>query len=528
MRQPARRTRKHAKSGHKTLPAPTRGWVVNEPLALSQTGGARVLENWFPTTTGVRLRAGAYRIASLGAAIESLFVYETDTQSKLFAATYVGVYDVTSVADPDVRPPASLGARDNGHFSTVQIATAGGEYLYALNGADWPMLYDGTTWEEIDGGGAVTITGADPRTFSQAWLFASRIFFTQIDSLSAWCLPVDSIGGALTEVSLRAIFQRGGSLLFGASWSMDSGDGMDDRCVFVSTFGEVAVYAGTNPASSATWSLQGRYDIPAPLGKNAWQKVGGDLLILTKEGIIPISSVVSKDPAALSLAAVSRAIETEWAVEATARGGLPWEMLKWDEGNMGLVTLPREADGTSLPACLAVNLETGAWAKFTGWDARCFARRAGRAYFGNNDGRVLEVERGGYDDGEIYVCRMSLVPDHLGTAGGFKTVTLARSLFIANQAFRPQMSASVDYGVTFPSPPSAASITADGVWDDAAWDAAAWDGLSNRLITLRWQSIGQTGVVVGMQVQVTIGAEAAPSAELLAMDVIYERGAVVV
>ena len=68
--------------------------------------------------------------------------------------------------------------------------------------------------------------------------------FVKRDSLKAYYLPVASIGGAAQDVSLSGVFQRGGKLLLGATWSLDSGDGMDDKCVFVSDRGEAAIYSG--------------------------------------------------------------------------------------------------------------------------------------------------------------------------------------------------------------------------------------------------------------------------------------------
>ena len=125
---------------------------------------------------------------------------------------------------------------------------------------------------------------------------------------------------------------------------MDAGDGVDDKCVFVSDLGEVAIYEGPDPSNAdpetdtEPWRLVGRYDITEPLGKNAHMRAGGDLLIATVDGIVPISEAIRKDVAALSLSAVSRPIEPDWKKEARARlGDSPWELLKWPDRNMAIV-----------------------------------------------------------------------------------------------------------------------------------------------------------------------------------------------
>jgi hypothetical protein len=144
------------------------------------------------------------------------------------------------------------------------------------------------------------------------------------------------------------------------------------------------------------------------------------------------------------------------------------------------------------------------------------------------DGRVLEIERGGDDDGAPYVCRVAFQPDHMGSPGGYKSVCSARTKFLAGQPINAQISATPDYAVRFPPALNADALEDNGAWDDGAWNGAVWDGSSATLVSSRWQSIGQSGVVIAMQIQVTCGSGIEPVAELLALDVIYEPGSVVV
>ena len=105
------------------------------------------------------------------------------------------------------------------------------------------------------------------------------------NSLSVWYLPVKSIGGAATEIDLGAVFRKGGSLMFGATWSLDSGSGLSMTCASSSRpTARLVVYQGTDPASSSTWALTGVYDIAPPLNKHAYFQAGGDLAILTDDG----------------------------------------------------------------------------------------------------------------------------------------------------------------------------------------------------------------------------------------------------
>jgi hypothetical protein len=531
MRRGFRRVPVAAKAQQKgetiTFPAPIRGKVSNENLASAQPLGAKVLVNAFPTQTGLRVRGGSRKIATLDGPVLSMFTYVSGSAAKHFAASQAKVYDVSSVADPSVVPPADISGQSAGYYSAVQFSTVGGEFLYIANGSDKLQLYNGTSWQAIDGASSPSITGVTTSTLSHVWAYRNRLFFIQSGSMYAWCLPVNSLGGAATQISLAGVFQNGGSLLTGGAWSMDAGDGIDDRCVFISNQGEVAVYEGADPGDPNDWRLQGRYDITPVLGKRALMPVGGDLLILTEDGIVPISQVVSKDPAALSLAAVSRNIEPDWRREVMARGGKPWEFIKFPRYNMGIVSLP--VTTTAPPLCFVVNLETGAWADYTGWDTNCLVLHNKWAYFGTSDGKVMQAEIGGNDDGQIYTVQIAAQFDHLKSPGQTKTVRMARETWLASRDFNSRVSVSVNYQTVFPAAPNSAP---DGgaldLWDVGKWDQAKWDAaLANRTARVQWRSIGRTGYAVSWQIQVTCGVTATPDAELVSIDLLYDRGGIV-
>ncbi|RWG02574.1 hypothetical protein [Mesorhizobium sp.] len=514
-----------AQQRHSTLtfPAPIRGKISNENLAASKPQGATVLENWFPTSTGIRLRGGLNKKATIGAGpVVSMMTYDGSAGRFLFAADATKIYDVTNPASPNVAPAPVVSGQTSGYYSYVQFPTVGGDYLSAVNGTDSMRQFDGTTWTTVASLGTIATN-----KLSFVWTYRSREFFVEKNTLTAWFLPVDAISGAASDFSLAGVFQKGGSLLCGGTWSLDAGDGVDDKCVFISTKGEVAVYEGANPADPADWSLVGRYDMSPPRGPRAMMQAGGELLIAMDDGIIPISQAIQRDRAALSLISVSRNIEPDWRAEAAARATLPWEVLKWPLFNMAIVSLPALVGQEK--KCFVVNLQTGAWADYTGWDTRCLALLDGRAYFGTSDGKVMQCEVGGHDDGQPYTSTYVGLFDHMKAPARSKTVHMARTVFRASRKFLAKLSISSDYQVRLPSAPASVAddVTLDE-WDTGIWDVALWDAGTTMTVSTKWASIGQSGFAVAPQLQVTCGVTPTPDAELVAMDVIYEVGAVVV
>jgi len=517
------------KSKVKTFPAPHRGWIANENLANVAAGGAFRLENFFPTQTGIRMRKGTALFATIDTnPVKSLFSYRSGATNKIFASNASSIFNISAVADPEVPPTADVTGQTSGYYSTVQFETAGGDFLYCVNGDDSPQLYDNSTWTAITGASSPAITGVTTSLLIQVWVYRSRLYFVEKNSMSAWYLPADSVGGAASEVSMRGVFQKGGSLLMGATWSLDAGDGVDDKCVFVSDQGEVAIFDGLDPGD-ATWRLVGRYDIASPLGKNATMRAGGDLLIMTEDGIVPISQTIHKDPAALSLAAITRQIEPEWKKEVTSRSANgPWEILKWPSGNMAIVGLPGSANEDPR-YCFVVNVETGAWAKWPGYDVQCLSLHADHAYFGTMDGTILKTETGGDDNGAPYECIYIQHFDHLKAPAVNKHALMARGTFRASQPFNPKISVSTDYTVTLPSAPSSSTTVVGDVWGTGSlWGTAIWGSGGVLTTSTKWVSIGRNGFAIAPQLQITAGSSVAPDAELISFDLLYETGGVVV
>lgn len=373
------------------------------------------------------------------------------------------------------------------------------------------------------------LTGAvAPDDVIQVNVYRNRLWLVEAGTTDVHYLATDAITGAVGgTVALAGVFKNGGTVLFSATWSLDAGDGLDDKIVFVSSEGEVAVYQG-DPVD-AGWGLVGLYDCSPPMGKNAWLKVAGDLLILTRIGIIPLSAIINKDVGALALAAVSRPIQPDWMAEATARGSLPWEIVKWTSQNMAIITCP-VASATQDAIAFAVNLETGAWAKIKGWNTRCIILHDDNVYFGTNAGTLVQAENGGSDDGAIIYYTYVGQNEHLAGVGRFTTVMQARAIFRTKTPINPRIDVTADYEIVLDTYPDASIAANDGdLWDTGLWDSAVWDD-TTQYYTVRWgwTTVNRSGFAHAPVLQITSGADTSPDAELVMFEVTHNPGALVV
>lgn len=585
-----------------TLTPPVNGMVLDRPLQAGEVGNAELVENFLPTTRGLKIRGGVIKAADVTDPALSMWSYNAAGAGAFFAATATGLYEC-STFDPDTPEVPLYSSLTSGYFSAAQIGTSGGEFQIAVNGTDFAFLHDGTdlqpltsvtvndlaydalvtefaVGETVTGGtsgasatilaiahngtagtlkiGTITsgpfqddegltsaggeavadgasseasttaITGVDTSDLSHVWKFKSRLFFVEKNTMTVWYLPVDSIGGTANDFSLSGTFQRGGSIKFGATWSTDAGDGMDDMCVIVSDQGEVALYQGTDPSNASTWALIGRYDISPPLGKNAHVSAGGDLLVATTDGIIPMSQVRVKDPAAVAFAAVTRGIRPIWAVEA-ARNTDNVILEKWSANNLLMVCLPNST------RMLTANLQTGAWAQqMAGWAGSCVALHDGNAYLGKADGFIRQLDVTGLDDDEAFVARYAHSPVDFGNAASYKVAQLVRYSFFSTFSFSYKAEIGTDYNVEFGSAPGYAVIDFDVlIWDNGQnWDSGALWGSdsesSEAVLTTEWRAVSGAGYALAPMLQITSAVGAKLDIELVGIDMTYEEGGVVV
>lgn len=503
------------------LPPPVAGLVLNRaaPVQL-RAQGAEVLENFIPTQRGIRVRGGRKVVSDIGASVGTLIAFNGSVPA-LFAASETDIYDITDL-DPAATPTSVASSRTSGTYSWQQIGTAGGDYIVAVNGADDALLYNGGTWAALNAGSTPSFTGVGTDALDFVWLYRNRLFFVEGGTLRAWYLPTASIGGAATSLSLAGIFRRGGALMFGGTWSVDTGDGLDDKCVFISTLGEVAVYEGSDPSTASDWDLVGRYDIPPPLSRFGAMQSGGDLLIATTAGIVPLSQVVQKDPAALALASITSAIEPLWERKTGFNG-----LVKWSDGDMALAIYDDEA--------LSVSLQSGAWARQKGWGGTCGEVFAGQAYVGRSDGKICSVDVGGEDEGETFTARYCHTFQDFGSPAVYKLAQLVRFHFYTPEVFQFGWGIAFDYTTRFAAPPSAVVQAADSsfaVWDASTWGGAVWysSSLDDQQVSAfaSWKTVTGSGYALAPMLQITSGGTQRLDIEMNLAEIAFETGGVVV
>ena len=127
-----------------SMAAPIGGWNNRDSLAEMPPLDAVQLINFWPTPTDVQLRKGWTKYSTgITGKVNTIINYPTSTGEgyTLFAFAEDKIYDATNATATVV-----FSGLTNAKWQYVNISTAGGDFVIAVNGVDPTLIYDGTSW----------------------------------------------------------------------------------------------------------------------------------------------------------------------------------------------------------------------------------------------------------------------------------------------------------------------------------------------------------------------------------------------
>jgi hypothetical protein len=492
------------------LPPPIGGWDGRESLADMPDQNAIKMDNFFPSTEKVVIRRGhATHATGMSGNVETLIEYmPPDGNGELFAANNGAIYDVTTSGA--VGSPVSSG-HTNDRWQHINMGMAAGQFIRLVNGQDTPLIYDGSTW-----GTTPAITG--PTASNLVWIniHQRRMWFGEVDSLSAWYLPVDSIGGAAAEFPLAGVFKLGGHIVGMGTWTRDSGTGLDDVAVFLTSEGEAAIYQGTDPDSANTWGLTGVFRIGKPLGRRSMVKAGSDLIIMTQDGFVPLSSVLTMDRSQSRLVALSDQINKPLndAVRFYS-ANFGWQPIIYPKGTYLLFNVPNSTASEQF----IFNTITGAPCKFVGQDALCWSLLGDDIYFGGKDGTVYKADTGESDNGSSIEADCIQAFSYFGSPEARKMFKMVECVFQSDGNPNAAIDWNVDFNLANPSNSAEASAVGSARWGVSKWGFGTWG--TNGQIYRGWRKVRGIGRAGSVRVRISANS-AQPS--WISTNVIYEKG----
>jgi hypothetical protein len=497
-----------------TVAAPIGGWNARDALGAMDPLDAVTLQNFWPGTNSVILRNGYTKHATgLPAQVQTLMAYSSGTANKLFAVSDGKIYDATSAGAVGA---AAVSGLTNSKFQYVNITTTGGSYLMAVNGADKLRTFDGTNWHTDGDGSPYDITNVDTATVSNITLFKNRIWLTTSNTLKAWYLPANSIGGAAVALDMTSVFQFGGYIMAGMTWTLDAGYGVDDYLVFITSNGEALVWRLTDPTTPGGISQIGLYKLGAPIGRRCYTKFGGDLLVITQDGVVPMSGALQSSRLDPRVSITNKIQYAMSSAISTYGANFGWQLLYYPKENQLILNVPI-TEGTQQQ--YVMNNITKSWCNFTGWAANCWELHIDDPYFGG-DGYVGLAWNGNTDDTSD-IAGFSLQSfQSYGTALQ-KQCKMIRYHLQTNGSPAVFGNVNVDYNLADESAQLNFSTSIYGLWDSGLWDTAIWG--AGLVPSADWQGATNIGYTFAPLLKT---ATQGIQLQWVATDLVFEGGGV--
>lgn len=510
-----------------SVPAPTKGINDYDSIANMDPTYALDILNMYPSARSLRVRNG-YRewLTGLPNVGKTLLPYNANTgANKLFVATDTGIYNATTSG----AAPAAEIALTNGYLDQVMFANIAGQYMIVVNGTDVGKIYDGTTWADM------VTTVASTANMIAVNSYNKKLWFIEENSMTAWYLPTDAITGAMSPFYLGGVFTMGGFLQNIFTWSLDSGDGLDDVLIFQSNKGEIVGYSGPDPNVAATFEFKAAYFVGAPLGQRTSDDFGGDVAMLTIGGIVPISKVVGGTQAiSRDEDTLSKDISQTFNNILSTRGITPnWEIMNFPTLTSLIVNFP--ALGGFPAIQFVMNTLTGAWTRYD-LPMRSMNEYEQKLYFTDENGRVLYMDPLNYLDnvaidgssGIFIVSGFQTAYNYFELTGVNKIFSEFRPIFISQYFPSLTFNVSVDFApnaiadvTTPPGGPSSVDFWDTALWDVNpwflpnaptqvdAWDSGIWDStLWSPPVAPRytWRGVGKLGYVSSLTCKLATNA----------------------
>lgn len=516
--------------------APTGGLNTVSPASMMPPGDCLQLFNLVSAEYGLRSRLG-YRewctnVGTLSTEVRSILPFTGSTfggaGDKLFATTVDGIWDVTtSSTSPSKVLSFGSTSGDAGLGICHAVVTSAGHFLLYCDELNGLHVYTASTdtWAAVTmGGGGTQINGVDPASLVSVTVFKSRVWFTEKNSARAWYLAAGAIYGTATQFEMGTKFRAGGSLVGLWNWTMDGGAGIDDKLVAISAGGDIVVWGGTDPASATTFGMQGVWYAGAvPSGRRIATNFGGELLLLSTVGVLPLSKLLSGNPDVDRSQYATTKIGNLFNALAMGKTALKgWSLRLHPEDNSLIVTIP-QLDGTQTNQ-LVMSLWNKSWSQYRDLPIYSAEAWSGKLYFGTVDGKVCIND--GYVDGVTlaspdtytaiqWACLTSF--QNLGN-GRQKRIQMIRPTILAQSASPSyQVAARYKYDLAELSP-VALSAAAAGSWGVGLWGTALWAG------EYATQQAATGAYGMGPEMAVAIRGTANSRTVLIGMDVFYDQG----
>ena len=359
--------------------------------------------------------------------------------------------------------------------------------------------------------------GITPSNFINVNVYMNRLWFVPENSTSVvYMQNVFGIQGSAVVFPLGQLMKKGGYIQAIGTWTVDTRQSVDEYIAFITSRGEVLVYQGTDPTTVSTFQLTGIYQIGSPIGRRCFTRISGDLLVITVDGVVGMSEMLSTDRSAANRVSLTSIIMNEMNLAAQSyMNNFGWQLCEYPLGTLIIMNIPVQENAQSIQ--FVMNTITGAWSRFIGLDetgtpnssygllANCWEVDSyDNIFFGGNDGTVYQWNVTNSDNGIPITCSVQTAYNNFGNGAQLKRYPMLQTLITTTGYPIPSIGINVDFNTTNTLSTSQPLVDSSGIWDQVYWNQFNFPG--GPATTDYWSSVQGYGHYVSIVTQLTTSA----------------------
>ena len=481
-----------------SVPAPVGGLNSRDSIDAMPPTDALIMSNFFPTVEKVTLRDGYTSFCTgVGSGnVETLIEHNAGANRQLLAIGSNGTfYQIDSGSAVSKKTGLANGRAEHIEFNNVTVVVP--------SGANVPFSWNGSSASDL----SITLSDSvNPNTLTGVHAHKNRVYYwTGTSQNFYYSATVDTFTGNFTKFPVGLVGTFGGNIVMINTLTLDGGEGVEDLLCIIMTSGEVLIYSGSNPGSD--FSLVGTFRIAEPIAeKRAIAKLGGDVIVMTKEGYLPLSQVVRQDIVGNKAAAISEKIRGTVIAQVKATGTTTgWQIFVSPDGDKVIFNYP-----TSEPDPFnqhVFNPIIRAWCIFENMPAHVWGQFNGDTYFGSASGVVFKVG-GDADNGENITGDVATAYNYFGDRGGVKRFSSVQPMLEGETDIVFSFGVGVDQAPVAAidvSPVTFASNLA--AWDTSTWDDFFWADTTGAGVTKRRKAVNRLGYSAALRIKVATSTQ---------------------
>ncbi len=481
-----------------SVPAPVGGLNSRDSIDAMSPTDALIMSNFFPTVEKVTLRDGYTSFCTgIGTGnVETLVEHNAGANRQLLAIGSDGIlYQIDSGTAVSKKTGLANGRAESIEFNNNTI--------FVPSGANVPFSWDGSSASDL----SITLSDSvNANTLTGVHAHKNRVYYWTGTSQNFYhSATVDTFQGNFTKFPVGLVGTFGGNIIMINTLTIDGGEGVDDLLCIIMTSGEVLLYSGSNPASD--FSLVGTFRIAEPINeKRAIAKLGGDVIVMTKEGYLPLSQVVRQDIVGNKAAAISEKIRGTVISQVKATGtSTGWQVFVSPDGDKVYFNYPT---GEPDPFNQHVfNPIIRAWCIFENLPAHVWGQFNGDTFFGSASGVVFKVT-GDADNGENIVGDLATAYNYFGDRGGVKRFSSVQPMLEGETDVDFSFGVGVDQSPVAAIDVSPVTFQSNlAAWDTATYDDFFWADTAGAGVTKRRKAVNRLGYSSALRIKVATSTQ---------------------